>query len=68
MVVIKDFLIYRKQEIGPSCGTPREWEIKEHEHEREGGGLPVKSIETNDVASSSDVFGSDVFGEYTDGN
>jgi hypothetical protein len=62
MMVIKDFLIYCKQEIKTEPWDAESTEdFEELEHEHEGG-------DTKNVTGSSDVFGSDIFGEYTDGN
>jgi hypothetical protein len=69
MMVIKDFLIYCKQEIKTEPWDAESTEdFEELEHEHEGGGLAADNTDTKNVTGSSDVFGSDIFGEYTDGN
>lgn len=69
MVVIKDLLIYCKQEMKTEPWDAESMgDLDELEHEHERGGLPVENTDANDATGSSDVFGSDVFDEFTEGN
>jgi hypothetical protein len=69
MMVIKDFLIYCKQEMKTEPWDAEGMgDFEELEHEHGGGELPVESTEAEDVTGSSDFFDSNVFGGYTDGN
>jgi superfamily II DNA helicase RecQ len=69
MVVIKDFLIYCKQELKAEPWDAESMgDFDEPEHECEEGGLAVGSTDGNDATGSSDIFDSDVLGDYMDGN
>jgi hypothetical protein len=69
MMVIKDFLIYCKQEMKTEPWDAESMgDLDELEREYGEAGLAVENSDANDATAGSDIFGSDVSGEFTVGN